>query len=200
MISGFASATLQQKSALSRPLEGRALSVSSTTAATAISTWTSVVTRVVDYEPPALASEPCAPPTPTTLRRTATRVRPLHAPHPVVEAPPSQRLRSAGGFADAALRGVLEVLDRRRPATHLRPLLAGGLADAVTSFHRTATTQVAAAVLRRVRLQPTDRREQAFEVTATYSRGSRLHAIACRIDLVPDAPGDRWQVTALHIG
>lgn len=200
MISGFASATLQQKSDSSRPLEGRALTVSSSTAATAIAPWASVVTRVVDYEPPALASEPCAPPTPTTLRRPTTMARHLRAPHPVIEAPPSERLRSAGGFADAALRSVLEVLDRRRPATHLRPLLAGGLADAVASFHPTATTQVAAAVLRRVRLQPTDRREQAFEVTATYSRGSRLHAIAGRIDLVPDARGERWQVTALHIG
>lgn len=197
MISGFASATLQQKSDSSRPLEGRALTISSTTV---IAPWASAVTRVVDYEPPALAGEPCAPPTPTTLRRPATLARHLRAPHPVTETPPSQRRRSAGGFADAALRSVLEVLDRRRPATHLRPLLASGLADAVGSFQRTTATQVAAAVLRRVRLQPTDRCEQAFEVTATYSRGSRLHAIACRIDLMPDGPGDRWQVTALHIG
>ncbi|MDT5224842.1 MAG: hypothetical protein QOG19_2249, partial [Mycobacterium sp.] len=36
------------------------------------------------------------------------------------------------------------------------------------------------------------------EVFGTYSRGDRIHAIACRVEQLP-TPG-RWLVVALHIG
>ena len=37
----------------------------------------------------------------------------------------------------------------------------------------------------------------AAEVFGSYSRGRRMHAIACRIERVT---AGRWQVVALHIG
>jgi len=41
----------------------------------------------------------------------------------------------------------------------------------------------------------------AAEVFGSYSRGPRMHAIACRIERVTPGVGPgRWQVVALHIG
>lgn len=109
-------------------------------------------------------------------------------------------MRQAAAFADAALRRVLEVIDRRRPAAQLRPMLAPGLVDSVLSIGR---GRGGAAVLRRTRLQPSGRRrpETAAEVFGTYSRGDRIHAIACRVEQLPTGAGcARWLVVALHIG
>jgi hypothetical protein len=115
----------------------------------------------------------------------------------------SPAMRQAAMFADAALRRVLEVIDRRRAAAQLRPLLAPGLVDSVLAVGRVgigveAGTQ-GAAVLRRMRLQPAGpgRLDAAAEVFGSYSRGERMHAIACRVERTP---GGRWQVVALHIG
>jgi hypothetical protein len=174
------------------------MTVSSTTSRGAI------VTPVVDYEPPVVGAEPCAPVLPAALRRPAGRRRHLHQVPRAMPAPPSERFRVAAAFTDAALRSILEVIDRRRPVAQLRPLLAGGLADTVGSFTNAAPIRDAAAVLRRVRLQPIldseDDQEQAFEVTASYSRGPRVHAIACRVERVADPRGERWRIVALHIG
>jgi hypothetical protein len=54
------------------------------------------------------------------------------------------------------------------------------------------------AVLRRVRLQAVGSPDEfaAAEVFGSYSRGRRMHAIACRMEKV----AGRWQVVALHIG
>jgi hypothetical protein len=115
-------------------------------------------------------------------------------------------MRQAAIFADAALRRVLEVIDRRRPVAQLRPLLAPSLVDAVLSVGRAVARSGAgnagAAVLRRMRLQPVGHRdpENAAEIFGTYSRGSRIHAIACRVEQVPAASGAQWLVVALHIG
>jgi hypothetical protein len=112
-------------------------------------------------------------------------------------------MRQAAVFADAALRRVLEVIDRRRPAAQLRPMLAPGLVDSVLSIGGSAAGRArgrdGAAVLRRMRLQPSGRRdpESAAEVFGSYSRGDRVHAIACRVERV--ATG-RWLMVALHIG
>jgi hypothetical protein len=113
-------------------------------------------------------------------------------------------MRQAACFADAALRRVLEVIDRRRPVAQLHGLLAAGLVDAVLCAHRFETGRLAAddsaaAVLRRLRLQVVDAPDRfaAAEVFGSYSRRSRIHAIACRIERVA---GGRWQVVALHIG
>ena len=51
------------------------------------------------------------------------------------------------------------------------------------------------AILRRVRLRSvTD--PAIAEVSASYTRGARVRAIAARIEV----RDDRWSVTALHIG
>ncbi|MGA9491242.1 MAG: Rv3235 family protein [Mycobacterium sp.] len=109
----------------------------------------------------------------------------------------SASTRRAAAFADAALRRVLEVIDRRRPIAQLNGLLAAGLVDSVLSANRAAGGHDGVAVLRRVRLQAVGGDDRAAEVFGSYSRGHRVHAIACRIEL---ATAGRWQVIALHIG
>ena len=116
----------------------------------------------------------------------------------------SAPMRQAACFADAALRRVLEVIDRRRPVAQLHGLLAAGLVDSVLCAYRFETGRLAAddnvaAVLRRLRLQAVGAPDRfaAAEVFGSYSRRSRIHAIACRIERVA---GGRWQVVALHIG
>ena len=115
-------------------------------------------------------------------------------------------MRQAAIFADAALRRVLEVIDRRRPAAQLRPLLAPSLVDSVVFVGRSAAGHApgfeGAAVLRRMRLQPAGPRDPdtAAEVFGSYSRGERVHAIACRVERVAAGAGTGWLVVALHIG
>jgi hypothetical protein len=132
------------------------------------------------------------------------RKRNTHVPqrHPMLPAPTmSLPMRQAASFADAAMRRVLEVIDRRRPIAQLNGLLAAGLVDSVLSANRLIGAQNGVAVLRRVRLQAVAGPNTAAEVFGSYSRGQRMHAIACRIEAVgpPDGAG-RWQVVALHIG
>ena len=174
------------------------------------------VMPVVDYEPP----------THDVARSTAGCRQPLrhrgaHTPRrpytPQTGRPPAARaggvrpapMRQAAIFADAALRRVLEVIDRRRPATQLRPLLAPSLVDSVVAVRLSAAGRPpgrdSAAVLRRMRLQPAEHRDPgaAAEVFGSYSRGERIHAIACRVERVRAGTGNartRWQVVALHIG
>jgi hypothetical protein len=114
----------------------------------------------------------------------------------------SAPMRQAALFADAALRRVLEVIDRRRSVAQLRPLLTPSLVESVPSLGRSAAGHEGAAVLRRVGLQPVAHRgpDTAAEVFGSYSRGRRVHAIACRVEQVPAGNGTRWQVVALHIG
>jgi hypothetical protein len=105
----------------------------------------------------------------------------------------------ATAFADSALRRVLEVIDRRRPLAQLRPLLAAGLLDSLLlGVNRGQST--GAAQLRRVRVQLIGPTGMAAEVAATYTRGGRIHAIACRMEQMLNATGSRWQVIALHLG
>lgn len=111
-------------------------------------------------------------------------------------------MRQAAVFADAALRQVLEVIDRRRPAAQLQPVLAPGLVDSVLAVGRAGAGRGGAAVLRRMRLQPAGHRdpEAAAEVFGSYSRGNRVHAIACRVEALHTGGRARWLVVALHIG
>jgi hypothetical protein len=154
---------------------------------------------VVDYEPPpsAVGAAPCPTPSPTALHRSPRRrPRPVDRLPADVLPPPT-----VAGFADAALRRVLEVIDRRRPIAALRPMLTPPLLDMVYTLARTPGTDKAA-VLRRVRLrtaavddaephQPT-----AVELFASYTRGQRVRAIAGRIEVNQG----RWHVVALQIG
>ncbi|WP_073876256.1 Rv3235 family protein [Mycobacterium paraffinicum] len=160
---------------------------------------------VVDYEPPPRdvprSVPPCRPSARAPLRRRGPQP-PGRPPAEPARAASSPQMRQAAAFADAALRRVLEVIDRRRPAAQLRPLLAPSLVDSVVAVGHATAGHAGAAVLRRVRLQPaghTDR-EAAAEVAGSYSRGNRIHAIACRVERVPADAGARWLVVALHIG
>ena len=102
---------------------------------------------------------------------------------------------AAVAFADAALRRILEVVDRRRPIAQLRPLVMPALIDTVTALTR--APQNAAATLRRVRVRMVDDDdENQAEVFATYTRANRVRAIAGRIERVDD----RWRIVALQIG
>lgn len=101
-------------------------------------------------------------------------------------------------FADAALRRVLEVVDRRRPAAALKSVLTPNLIDTVRPHAPSPSTQ-GAAVLRRLRVRTaatTNGEASAIEVFGTFTRGRRVHAVAGRIE-VRDA---RWRFVALQLG
>jgi uncharacterized protein DUF6459 len=146
----------------------------------------SLISPVIDYEPPPIGNAACrsAP----TLRRRASR--PLHVltRPPGHESPPPATV----AFADASLRRVLEVIDRRRPVAQLRPLVAPALIDTVTALTRAHHT--AAATLTRVRVRMVD--DEAAELFATYTRAQRVRAIAGRIE----QRDGRWRIVALQIG
>ena len=146
-------------------------------------------TPIIDCEPPPVGLTACPPPSPAALRRRTTRpLRPVPRPVPRDPVPPS----AAVAFADAALRRILEVVDRRRPIAQLRPLVAPALIDTITTLTRAPHT--AAATLRRVRVRMVD--DESAEVFGTYSRGPRLLAVAGRIEL----HRDRWRIAALQLG
>jgi len=148
------------------------------------------VVPVVDYEPPTVHA-----PGPVRLTRRRAPAEPTRP----AQVPDTTPLRAAGGFADAALRRVLEVIDRRRPLAQLRPLMAAGLVDsllAAVAHH----DRRSAARLRRLRVQPVGTDGTTAEVAAVYTRDQRVRAIACRVQQVPTAGGVRWQIVALHIG
>ena len=100
--------------------------------------------------------------------------------------------RAAVEFADAALRRVLEVVDRRRPIAQLRPLVAPALIDTLTALTR--VPQTAAATLQRSRVRMVD--ADAGELFATYTRAQRVRAIAGRIE----CRDGRWRIVALQLG
>jgi hypothetical protein len=158
-------------------------------------------TPVVDYEPPpfdvAVGPAPCPAPTPAALYRSPRRgPRPRAAPE-IAPPPPA-----AATFADAVLRRVLEVIDRRRPIAQLRPMLTPPLMDMVFTLTRAVAGPDKAAVLRRVRLRTASVDEHqphqptAAEVFAMYTRGQRVRAIAGRIEVSEG----RWRLVALQIG
>lgn len=149
-----------------------------------------LIAPVIDCEPPPVGAAACKPPTPKALRRRTPR--PLRAPVP--PAAPAAPPRTAVVFADAALRRVLEVIDRRRPIAQLRSLLAPAPTDTVLALARYPHDAVA--TLRRVRLRMVDADTAAAEVFGTYTRGPRVRAIAARIAL----DGERWRIVALQIG
>lgn len=158
------------------------------------------VTPVIDYEPRVVTTGTRPVAIGSAARRSPARQRTReHAP-PIAPSAASAQLRAAAAFADAALRGVLEVIDRRRSPVHLRALLSAGLVDSVASFSQSGSGSNTSAVLRRVRLQAVCPGETAFEVAATYSRGPRVHAIACRVQHIAAGHDKTWQVVALHIG
>jgi Family of unknown function (DUF6459) len=161
-----------------------------------------VTSPIIDCEPPVRA--PSHQPSPHPVQHAATlRPRTPRQPRPAAVAGEVPVPQAAVLFADATLRRVLEVVDRRRPATQLRGLLAPSLIDTAQTLARVPQTG-GAAVLRRIRLrsvgcpaaQDNPEEVRAAEVFATYTRGSRVRAIAARVEMV----AGRWQVVALQIG
>jgi hypothetical protein len=143
---------------------------------------------VVDYEPAPLG---VAATVSAALHRSPRRPPP--SVRRVVREPSPPR--AAAMFADAALRRVLEVIDRRRPIGQLRALMTPALTETVLALAR--SPHPAAATLRRVRLRMVDTVDvPAAEVFGSYSRANRLRAIAARIELTDQ----RWRIVALHIG
>lgn len=159
------------------------------------------VTRLADYEPqPVLAGLPstCRTPKHGALhqpsrtsphavhhRRREQSPQTAHAPL----APPPQ----AAAFADAAMRRVLEAMDRRRPMAQLRPLLADGPFSAVMA--RAARTPAATtARLCKLRVRACD--DTTAEIFGTFGRGKRVRAFAGRIQHTHD----RWLIVALQMG
>lgn len=99
---------------------------------------------------------------------------------------------SARAFAVSALTMVLEVIDRRRPVAQLASVASPHIVDQVSAWAghaQTASTVSAsrlrppAATLMRVHLQWSG--PDAAEVSATYSRGVRVKAMAAKVQRVP---------------
>lgn len=149
-----------------------------------------LVSPVIDYEPPPVGVSACRSTAPLR-KRTPRPLGPV--PHPPVRdaAPPT----AAVVFADAALRRVLEVIDRRRPVAQLRSMLAPAVVDTVIAVARSPHTK--AATLRRIRLRMVDgEADTVAEVFGTYTRGSRVRAVAARIAHT----GEHWRIVALALG
>lgn len=153
------------------------------------------VCPAVDYEPPATRVDVRSAPSSDAFSHVPVRRRGIV----IARSEPAVPV-AAHTFADAALRCVLEVLDRRRQVGQLRPLMPQAIVDVVASIAQSRSRASAAAVLRRVRLRATDVAPTAAEVFATYTRGDRVGAIAARVELAPTSTGVRWQLTALHLG
>jgi hypothetical protein len=162
----------------------------------------SFTSPIIDCEPPPVGITACPPPSPAALHRRSPRPSPCPSggwapslrgecpqrPVPRDPLPP----HAVVVFADAALRRVMEVVDRRRPIAQLRPLVAPALIDTITALTRAPHT--AAATLQRVRLRMVD--GEAAEVFGSYTRGPRVLAVAARIEL----HRDRWRIVALQLG
>lgn len=148
------------------------------------------VVPVVDYEPPAFGGPATLPPVTDPAPRGPVRVPPGRGC-----AAEDARTRAAAVFADAALRRILEVIDRRRPPAQLQPLMAAGLVDSLPSAAGTGPAR-----LRRVVAQLAEPGGTAAEVAASYTRADQVHAIACRVEQIGTATGPLWRVVALHMG
>lgn len=151
-------------------------------------------TPIIDCEPPPLGMPHHLPAAISAPRRRTPRRTGPPAIAGEVPAP-----TAAAVFTDAALRRVLEVVDRRRPAAQLRGLLTPTLIDTTRSLARLPQAG-GTAVLRRIRLRSitsdAGTAVTAAEVFATYTRGPRVRAIAGRVEII----GGRWQLVALQIG
>ncbi|HEX7321810.1 MAG TPA: Rv3235 family protein [Mycobacterium sp.] len=162
------------------------------------------VRPVVDYEPPARSigrHRASSSASPGGLHRRRASPPPERLPLAAARTAP----REAAMFADAALRRVLEVVDHRRPAAHLYPLLTAALVDSILSARPPSAGTAGGfgtATLQRLRLQPveSDGPPTAVEVFGSYRRGRRTHAVACRVERVRADNGPGWQIVALQIG
>lgn len=110
-------------------------------------------------------------------------------------APRSPAQRDAQRFAERALRAVLEALDGRRPALHLRDIADPEVVAALETYARTGGRErrLGAAVLERVRCAPGARGR--VEVFGRYRRGERIFAVAACLR----AHRGGWRLHALRV-
>ncbi len=100
-------------------------------------------------------------------------------------------------FVERALRFLLEVLDRRRPAAQLSTVADVRVVASVRTLVGSGLVpggRLGVATLGRVTVVPVD--ERAAEVHAGYDRGARHFALAARFARV-DA--DKWRIVALRV-
>ncbi|MBB5912323.1 hypothetical protein BJY24_001190 [Nocardia transvalensis] len=98
-------------------------------------------------------------------------------------------------FAERSLRLVLEVLDGRRPAAHLRPLAEPTVVAAVETLARTAAAERRLGPALLVSVRATTVAAGSAEVFGGYDRGNRRFAVAARIVA---RRGD-WRLAALRL-
>ncbi|QBJ95321.1 hypothetical protein ERC79_04655 [Rhodococcus sp. ABRD24] len=158
------------------------------------------LSRAPQFEPPATGA---ARPSRTTVAAAARRSphsgrSPRNGSAPVT-ADSTRPASDARRFAEHALRLTLEVLDRRRPPTQLRPLLTPAVHDLVQTLARSAPagTHLGTATLARVHVRPVH--HQAAEVFGTYNRGGRVFAVAARIERGNSRHPAGWAITSLRI-
>ncbi|MEV0359600.1 Rv3235 family protein [Nocardia sp. NPDC050697] len=109
--------------------------------------------------------------------------------------PRSRGERDAKRFAERALRAVLETLDGRRRALHLRDIADPEVVAALETYARTGGRErgLGAAVLERVGCAPGARGR--VEVFGRYRRGDRVFAVAACLR----AHRGGWRLCALRV-
>jgi hypothetical protein len=90
------------------------------------------------------------------------------------------------------LRNVIEVLNRRRPAAHLRGKLTS---TAYTALCTSVAHPHAPRDYRLVRLRLTQPAASAIEVFGTVARGERTHAFVARLDVLDG----RWACSMFRV-
>lgn len=101
--------------------------------------------------------------------------------------------------AEQALRVLLEVLDRRRPADKMGKMFAPNVVESIKTVAKTHPPgrRLGPASLRRLHVTRTA--PNAAEVFGTYSRGPRVFAVAGRIEYRSTARSTGWTVTSLRV-
>ncbi|MBY6365913.1 Rv3235 family protein [Rhodococcoides corynebacterioides] len=152
---------------------------------------------------PATSTAPVAPHA-SVGRLSARRPGPHTGRSPERLGPPRTAVRpdpatiAARAAADRLLRGVFEVIDRRRAPSSLRRAVSPAVLGMVAALATTDVPGRAAgvAVIRTVHVRPAA--AGRMEVFGSYSRGERRFAVAAQLTLGRTA-GSSWTVTSLRL-
>lgn len=108
-------------------------------------------------------------------------------------------LAEARRGAEQAVKILLEVLDCRRPAEQMEALFAPSVVESVKTIVRTRPPglRLGAATMRQVHI--TRSAPNAAEMFGTYTRGSRVFALAARLEHKQVARRPSWTVTSLRV-
>lgn len=102
--------------------------------------------------------------------------------------------------AEQALRLLLEVLDRRRPAEQMGKLFAPAVVESIKTIVRTPTPSLRLGVASLRRVHMTRASTNAVDVFGTYRRGQRVFAVAGRLHYRSGKRQPGWTVTSLRVG